>query len=483
MKNFVDNGKNPFVFNSESICIHTYDSFIQRTIQLCSYLQKLGFQNKKILTVLDNSIYSLELVFACFLLQATIIPVDPFRGKPEIKKIISIANPDLIILDHNENADLSEIQKLFVDQIIKEVDTVKKTDVDVIRLIKNTSLDYPYLISYTSGTMGLPKGVVHSLKNLITSALSLNTLFHFCDGNRFYHNLPMAYMAGILNLFILPMICGSSLVIGSRFSFTTLSKFWPEVIKTKANTFWLIPIEISLLCQYDRNLDGRSYCINNDLVILSATAPLSPDVKEKFESKYNREIYESYGLSETLFISSNCPEYGAKSGCAGKILPDVDIKLEEDGEILISVPWMFKYYDGEDGASINGFFPSGDIGIISKDGFLKISDRKKDLIIKGGLNISPRTIELFLQKNKYFSDSVIIGVSDGIFGEKIICYYSSTVGKMSDSSLKEINNNLVKSIGTIYSIDQFIYTNTIPYNVNGKIDKKSLKQQFYDSGY
>src|SRR5690606_18696052 len=121
-----------------------------------------------------------------------------------------------------------------------------------------------------------------------------------------------------------------------------------------------------------------------------------------FEKKYLLDLYESYGLSETLIISTNCPS-AKKQGSVGILLEGASVSFASDGEILVHVPWMFQGYlnVGNSTALLNGWFSSGDVGT-QKEGFIYVTERKKDLIIRGGINISPKLIKDRLLTSGFF---------------------------------------------------------------------------------
>ena len=130
--------------------------------------------------------------------------------------------------------------------------------------------------------------------------------FNFNDKSVFYHNLPMTHMAGFLNLIILPLVSGSKIIIDREFQASSIASFWDNPIKYGANVFWFVPVIIDLLVNLDRGDKGVNYFKSVRGIGCVGTAPLKYLSKCKFEEKYgNIKLYESYGLSETLFVSTN----------------------------------------------------------------------------------------------------------------------------------------------------------------------------------
>ncbi|MCP4721072.1 MAG: long-chain fatty acid--CoA ligase, partial [Desulfobacteraceae bacterium] len=148
-------------------------------------------------------------------------------------------------------------------------------------------------------------------------------------------------------------------------------------------------------------------------VAISGAAPISKEVLRFFQS-IGMNLIEGYGQTEGTGVTTLSPEGKVKFGTVGKALVGVDIKIAQDGEILVRSPGVFKGYYKSDGATAetirDGWLLTGDVGKIDKDGFLSITDRKKDIIVTaGGKNITPQYIENMLKASVYINDSVVIG--------------------------------------------------------------------------
>jgi long-chain acyl-CoA synthetase len=145
----------------------------------------------------------------------------------------------------------------------------------------------------------------------------------------------------------------------------------------------------------------------------SGAAPISHNILKFFQS-IGIPIREGYGMTETTGITHMSDEHNFKLGTVGKALPGTGVEIAADGEILVKHPGLFKgYYRDEEStreALIDGWMHTGDVGVVDADGYLKITDRKKDLIITaGGKNIAPQYIENILKFSPYINDAVVIG--------------------------------------------------------------------------
>ncbi len=457
--------------NNEQI---TYGDFFIKIIAFKEKLIKNGLKKGDFLClILDNSVDLVALYLSSLLLGSVAIPIDPQKGKDEIKYILNQFKNKIIINEQNKNSIFHSSQNL-KESKKHELDS---NSFEKLEIFDEIDYDKLFLISFTSGTSGKQKGVMHSFNNLFHSATAFRKKFNFGYKNVFLHNLPMTYMAGILNLFVLPLISNSKIIITERSTISNITNFWNIAEKYSANTFWLIPTMLEMLIKLDRGNDGINYAKNNKLIICVGTAPLNLVTKENFKQKYDIEVFESYGLSETLFVSTNFPEHVSNSS-VGKILDKVNVNFSDE-EILVNLPWMFLGYHNLDEKTFfkNKYYLTGDLGKITDEGFLFITGRKKDLIIKGGINVSPRAIEEIISKTNLFVETTILGFPSKLLGEKIICFcvLNETI---SETEKKLLNKQIINKLGSNSSIDEFVFVKEIPKNLNGKVDKPKIQVMF-----
>ena len=426
-------------------------------------------KGKKIVTVCANNYKLLCLYWAALLLEANIVPLDSLKGEQEILDMAAMVEADLFVSDK----EFSWPNALLFEEFDHLAGECKQP-----RLPDYSELDYSadYLTIFTSGSTGVAKGVVHSFTDLYLSAVAFGKMFDFSEQNVFFHNFPMSFMAGVLNTFIKPLVCGAKLVVGERQAVTSVFSFWNTAIKYSVNTFWFNPTFAHLLLQLDRGTAGIEYCRNTRITACIGTAPLDRKVKKDFEEKYGFELFESFGLSETLFISTNTPKVSRVPGSVGVPLEGIDLEFSEDGEIILNTPWTLKRYWGG-GELSNKPFPSGDLGELDACGNLFITGRKKDLIIKGGINVSPKKIEKYVSE-KFSPEGLVLvmGLPDPVMGEKTALFYQDE--NLTVEQQKAINTALQKDLGKDYIVDRFVFLKVFPVNNNGKIDKLKMRKDF-----
>lgn len=412
-----------------------------------------------------------RLYFYCFmavlLYGGRAVPIDAEKTAENIAEIIETVNPDYIVSDGPVEG--REALHIDVDAL-----TWDGSFPECLDMLSRVDSEREYLVTFTSGTTTEPKGVVHCFGNLLRSARALGSLFGFNQDSVFYHNFPVSYMTGILNQFIVPMAFGAQVAAGERFGVRQALHFWRQPIAYCANVFWMSPTILRLLLSLDRDGKGREYCSAKNIIVLVATAPLPVSLRKSFEAAYRVPLYESYGLTETLFNATNHPGRPVRDGCAGYVLPGVQTEIAPDEELILRCDWMFlRYFHEERTFGERNTFETGDFAKIEDIG-LYIIGRKKDLIIKGGMNVSPGRIEAELDRFMEAEEFAVIGLPDPILGEKTVLTYAAAVPMNKDAE-KAVNQRLIARFGRDYTIDAFIRVSAIPKNANGKVDKRSLR--------
>lgn len=313
-------------------------------------------------------------------------------------------------------------------------------------------------IIYTSGTTGPPKGVMLTHNNIFSNVKTCSSILPFKDTDTVLSFLPLSHILERMAMFA---YLHNGMSIGFAESIDTLGEnllevrphimvnvprvlekiyakvidnvqassslkrkifFWAGKVGRKYGRKKILNQPISKLLQFKRNLANKLvfskvYAKTGGRVrfFLCGGAPLSKDIGEFFYA-IGLTVIEGYGLTETSpVITANTFE-NLKFGTVGKPIPGVDVRIDEDGEILTKGPHVMNgYYKKEDAsreAFEGGWFHTGDIGHFDEEGFLVITDRKKDIIVtSGGKNVAPQPIEGILNLNPYISNALVIGDS------------------------------------------------------------------------
>ncbi|NRB05869.1 MAG: AMP-binding protein, partial [Rhodobacteraceae bacterium] len=226
-------------------------------------------------------------------------------------------------------------------------------------------------------------------------------------------------------------------------------------------------------------------------LFVSGSAPLLAETHIQFEERTGHRILERYGMTETNMNTSNPYEGERKAGTVGLPLPGVELKITnaetgktleqgEVGHIEVRGPNVFKGYwqmPEKTAAELreNGFFITGDLGMIDEDGYVQIVGRDKDLIISGGYNIYPKEIELVLDAQPGVLESAVIGVPHADFGETVLGLIVAEKGEAPD--LSQIMDAASASLARFKHPRDLLIVDELPRNTMGKVQKNLLREE------
>jgi long-chain acyl-CoA synthetase len=364
------------------------------------------------------------------------------------------------------------------------------------RAVAGPTTDLPptalWVIPFTSGTTSRPKGVPHTLATLTSAASAFNQAYGFGPDVRLYHVLSMAYMAGLLNTLLCPLLAGGVVASDEAFGAPSAMRFWQAPLRYRLNTLWLVPTILASLLRLDRDSQGQDYCRHHIRTVCAGTAPLPRQLQIDFERRYGVEVFESYGLSETLFVAANTPHWPRKPSAVGRLLQGVEARIvAEGGEVLpvgsdgeIEVRSGFHtagYLDAATGqpspAAPGVWFPTGDVGHFDAEGDLFITGRKKDLIIKGGMNISPRAVEDALLEHPSVQDAAVLGVPHPFYGEEVLACLELKPGQDAATVLPDLAHHCRGRLGAASAPARFRVLAALPRGSTGKVLKHVLRDE------
>lgn len=335
---------------------------------------------------------------------------------------------DLVVLVDRQGQCSQGIHMSF-KTFIKNGKLISEKELDEAR--KKVKYDDILAIQYTSGTTGRPKAVMSVHYKVLNNIKKVGELFNYTSEDKLFSSLPMYHVMGCFFSCLLTFMIGGSLVIMNKFSTENAITALEE---EKCTCFHGVPTMFKLILNkmgdrkfkyLDKGMIAGSYC--------------DEETMEDIITKMNmRNIMPLYGQSEACGytqIRIGDPIEKVKT-TVGKSIEGVEIKIVDDqlqevpihtqGEILIkSKYFMHGYYKNQEATNqviIDDWMHTGDLGSLDEEGYLKITGRKKDIIIRGGENISPADIERSLRQYSRIKDAVVVGIPDDIMGQEIAAF-------------------------------------------------------------
>lgn len=371
-----------------------------------------------------------------------------------------------------------------------EIDALKHDGVSSFPRV-NLKDDDPLNVIYSSGTTGMPKGILHTHRGRRDWAYDL------CIALRYNGSARTLFTIGLYsNISWVGMLCtllaGGTMILEKTFDAArTLS----AIEKHRITNFAMVPIQLQRLLEVP---DSDRFDLSCVQAIMSCGSPLHADLKEQlFERLGPSSVVELFGLTEGIITTLEPEEASGRMASVGKPLIGTDIKIVGDdgnevgvgasGEIVgigrIVMPGYLNRPDATADATWTApdgrkWMRTGDIGKLDAEGYLYIVDRKKDMILSGGQNIFPQDIEAVMFTHPAVNDVAVIGVPSEKWGETpLAVVVLETNAEDSGSDIAVWANN---KLGKQQRIAGVVFTDCLPRNPNGKILKRELRETYKD---
>ncbi|WP_329224815.1 class I adenylate-forming enzyme family protein [Streptomyces canus] len=453
----------------------TNTQLLNRVRMAARQLQDLGIGPGDVVALqLTNRVEFVVLLFAAWRLGATVTPVNPSMTEVEVVRQLQDSGAHLLVVEDGTAVMAHDVAVLAVGELYAGT-----TEPDQAPLLDPTT---PALLVYTSGTTGVPKGVMLDHANIDAMVEMGRRALEVGPADRCLLILPLFHVNGIVVSVLLPLLVGASVVIAGRFDPRT---FFDLVEQERPTFFSAVPTIYSMLATLPDDVRPDTSSLRFGVC---GAAPASAELLTRFEARYGFPLVEGYGLSEGTCGSTINPVAGPRrAGTVGLPFPGQEIRIVDtdgtemapgmDGEVVVRGPNVMRGYLGRPDETarviVDGWLHTGDVGHLDAEGYLTLVGRSKDMIIRGGENIYPKEIEDVLAGDPSVLEAAVIGVPDEKWGEVVVAYVQPRPGSTVDpSALKAL---CARSLTGYKRPTAFFVVEAIAKNAVGKIDKAALR--------
>ena len=469
----------------------TYGELDREVARTANALLEAGLQpGDRVAAQLQKSVASLFVYLACLRAGLVYLPLNTAYKSSELDYFLRDAEPGLILVEPENAAALTALSGDSAGAIVMTLGS--DHDGGMATRVAGAAAEFDTrvcdasdlaVIIYTSGTTGRSKGAMVMHGNLVSNARALTQVWQFGSDDVLLHTLPIFHVHGLFVATHCALTSGAKILWHKRFDAVTAVRQLE-----RASVFMGVPT------YYTRLLGepglSRESCRGMRLFV-SGSAPLLAETHNDFEQRTGHRILERYGMSEAGMITSNPYDSERRPGTVGFPLPGVEVRVVDDadkplpvgkkgaiqirGENVFSGYWRMPERTRQE-FTADGWFRSGDIGVVDADGYLSIVGRAKDLIITGGYNVYPKEIELVLDEMPQVAESAVIGVPHDDFGEAVTAIVIGAPDAQPDEA------GIIATLKTKlagYKVPKRIhFVDALPRNAMGKVQKNQLRERF-----
>ncbi|ADG83530.1 long-chain-fatty-acid--CoA ligase [Thermincola potens] len=474
-----------------------YKELDEQANKVANGLKRLGIgKGDRVGLLMLNSSYFVISYFAIVKLGAIVVPVNVMFKAEELIYQLNDAGVSALItaplfmpLVTQAEPQIASLKYIVVQDLEQDYSAVGTVSMQSMLKNESGSLDLDYAVSsddvavllYTSGTTGNPKGAMITHHNMLANAAATKEATASGYPDSTVCVLPMFHSFAWTACVLLPLTYGGLVIILESFSPQTSLR---TIVEEKATIFAGVPTMYSVLLQVP-NVNPADFA--HLRLAYSGGAACPVELSRKFKEKFGIQIFEGYGLSECSPVCTTNPYYGEwKPGSIGVPIPGVEVKIIDEkgnevprntpGELCFKGPNVMKGYWNRPEATAealkDGWMHSGDIGYMDEEGYIFIMDRKKDLVIVGGLNVYPREIEEVIYTHPKVAEAAVVGVANDLRGEIVKAFVVLKEGETATE--RELIKYCQERLAN-YKLPKVVeFRDALPKNSTGKILKREL---------
>ncbi len=414
----------------------------------------------------------------------TVVPLNFLLQPPEIAAVVKDAGLDTIytVKHFAELVGHLPVKAVFVEDLpIKRemiLERVHRTPPP-----PNVQPDDTAVLLYTSGTSGVPKGVCQTYRNLKSDMDGAIERARLTKDHHFLGILPLFHSFGITAMLLVPVTLGSSTYYLPRF---TPAGIIDAIREQKASVTMMIASMYAAILRVKKSSPEDFATIE---YAISGGEALPDAVHAAFKDRFGVNILQGYGMTEASpVVSLNVP-WSNRVGTVGQAIPNIEVAAFDDGgrrvsagetgELRVRGPVVMKGYyqkeaDTKAAITPEGWYCTGDMGALDADGYIRITGRKKEMIIVGGENVYPREIEAVLEEHPSVTEAAVVGQMDASRGEVVVAFVVPREGEATtEIALRDFCRERVAG----YKVPRrVVIANDLPRGPTGKILKRKLKE-------
>lgn len=446
---------------------------------------------ERVAVQVDKSAEAVVLYLACVRAGAVLLPLNTAYQAGELEYFLSDAAPTGVVCQPHRR---EELEALAVQAGIKTC--VMTLGADGTGTLPERAAGLPVTfetaarggddiaaILYSSGTTGRPKGAMMSHVNLGSNALTLHRLWGFRPDDVLLHCLPIFHTHGLFVAINCVLLNGSPMIFCPKFDAEQAIG-----LLSRATVFMGVP---TFYTRFLTSPNLSPAACSHMRLFISGSAPLLTETFDAFRERTGFTILERYGMTEGGMFTSNPLDGERIAGTVGFPLPDVELRITgEDGRVLpqgevgiieVKGPNIFKgYWNMPEKTKAefteDGFFKSGDVGVVDARGYVSIVGRAKDLIISGGYNVYPKEVEDFIDRLPGVVESAVVGMPHPDFGEAGLAVVVAEKGAALTSA--GVIESLKGRLANYKVPKQAVVVSELPRNAMGKVQKNVLRDTY-----